>query len=342
MALIKYVDLIKSDKLPTGGGREFHSLKGGKVCIFSEPLRRQEIMKSTSKNIPDSTGYNRESFRWGNVLKILAWAAGGLVLLLILSVLSIRWVNPPVTAFTLQQDWEALEMERSNLRDGWVPREELPYNLKWAVIASEDQRFWDHRGFDFESIREALEEQRQEGRIRGASTISQQVAKNLYLWPAQSYFRKGLEAGITVLIELFWPKERILEVYLNVAEFGPGIFGAGKASEVYFGLPASQLEPEMSARLAAVLPNPKRMRVEPPSPYTKERSRWILRQMTHLTGIPYLPLVTSDPEEDPDPLPWDFDFELELDREPSAIPAAPEPLERETLPDSLPRPSGRP
>lgn len=228
-------------------------------------------------------------------------------------------------------------MERVNLREEWVPEEELPYSLKWAVVASEDQRFWEHRGFDLESIRDAMEEQREEGRVRGASTISQQVAKNLYLWPAQSYFRKGIEAGITVLIELFWTKERILEIYLNIAEFGPGIFGAGMASDLFFGIPASRLQPDMSARLAAVLPSPKRMRVEPPSPYTEERSRWILRQMTHLTGIPYLPLDRSSREEDTDPLPWDFDINLELDpdTDSSDFPVEVDSLETENLPDSL-------
>lgn len=157
----------------------------------------------------------------------------------------------------------------------------------WAVVAAEDQLFFEHSGFDLESIEEAWDERRQGKRIRGASTISQQVAKNLFLSPAQSFFRKGIEAGITVLIELFWTKERIIEVYLNIAEFGPGIFGIGKASEVYFGRPAPELTPEMSARFAAVLPSPKRMRVNPPSPYTQERSRWILRQMNQLTGKTY-------------------------------------------------------
>ncbi len=160
--------------------------------------------------------------------------------------------------------------------------------------------------------------------------------------PAQSYFRKGIEAGITILIKLFWTKERILEVYLNIVEFGSGIFGVGKASDVFFGIPASSLEPVMSARLAAVLPSPKRMRVEPPSPYAEERSRWILRQMTQLTGIPYLPPDTSGPEEDSDPLPWDFDIELDLepDTNSSDYTVEEDSLEWESLPDSVMRMDG--
>jgi len=239
------------------------------------------------------------TIQWKGILKGVAATLVALFLLLAGSILSLRWINPPVTAFVLQESWQELGLERYSLRGKWVGREALPEHLQWAVVASEDQRFWQHQGFDMEAIREALEERREGTRQRGASTISQQVAKNLYLWPAHSFVRKGLEAGITVLIELLWPKERILEVYLNIAEFGPGVFGVGKAAETFFGIEASQLVPEQSARLAAVLPSPKRMRVHPPSPYTQERSRWILRQMTQLSGIRYLPGPV--PEEDPEP-----------------------------------------
>jgi monofunctional biosynthetic peptidoglycan transglycosylase len=212
---------------------------------------------------------------------------------LLITVIALRWVNPPITSFMLQQNWEELPVERYSLRDHWVHYESLPKHSAWAVVASEDQLFWQHWGFDFESIQEAWEERQEGERSRGASSITQQVAKNIFLWPAESFFRKGVEAGITVLIELFWPKERIIEVYLNIAEFGPGVFGVGLASEQFFEQNASQLEPDMAARLAAVLPNPKRMRVNPPSPYTKERSRWILRQMTRLSGISYAKLDSS-------------------------------------------------
>lgn len=230
--------------------------------------------------------------------------------LLIFSVIALRWVNPSVTSFVLQEDWEQLQTDHYNLKDWWVSSDNIPEHVIWAVIASEDQNFREHWGFDIESILEARSESQDGDRVRGASTISQQVAKNLYLTPAQSYFRKGVEAFITVLIELFWSKERILEVYVNIAEFGPGIYGIGKASDVFFGLNASELEPEMSARLATVLPNPKRMRVEPASPFVEERSQWVLGQMSRISGIAYLP-----EEEDPikltdDPLILDAELKL--------------------------------
>lgn len=239
--------------------------------------------------------------KWQFYLYLLLGVAATLILLFLLSLISLRWVNPSATSFTLRENWTELEAERYNLRDYWVIGDEIPEQMKWAVVASEDQLFWEHRGFDMESIREAWEERQSGERSRGASTISQQVAKNLYLSPAQSFFRKGLEAGITVLIEFFWPKERILEVYLNIAEFGPGVFGIGKAADQFWGISSSELTPEMASRLAAVLPSPKRMRVEPPSPFAEERSLWILRQMTQLSGIAYY-----QPQE-PDEIPTEFD-----------------------------------
>lgn len=266
---------------------------------------------------------------WRRVVLIFIATVGGLFLVLLISIIALRWVNPPFTSFTLREDWEEIGTERYNLRDWWIPRDELPHHLKWAVIASEDQNFHQHRGFDVESIRDALDERREGVSRRGASTISQQVAKNLYLWPGESFVRKGIEAGITILIELFWPKDRVLEVYLNIAEFGPGIFGAGKAIDEFFGISPGQLEPDMSARLAVVLPSPKRIRVQPPTPYTQERSQWILRQMTHLTGIPYLPPAAAEPEEDPDPLPSDLDFLFDTDIDTLNIPEDADTLYRE-------------
>jgi monofunctional biosynthetic peptidoglycan transglycosylase len=239
--------------------------------------------------------------RWKFYLYLGLGFAYVLLFLFLLSVIGLRWVNPSATSFTLRENWSELESERYNLREYWVSSEDIPEQMKWAVVASEDQLFWEHNGFDMESIREAWEERQSGERIRGASTISQQVAKNLYLSPAQTFLRKGVEAGITVLIELFWPKDRILEVYLNIAEFGPGIFGIGKAADHFWGISATELTPEMASRLAAVLPSPKRMRVEPPSPFAEERSLWILRQMTQLSGVAYY-----QPEE-PDKIPTEFD-----------------------------------
>jgi monofunctional biosynthetic peptidoglycan transglycosylase len=173
------------------------------------------------------------------------------------------------------------------LRHSWAEWDRIAEPMKVAVIAAEDQRFPSHRGFDFEAIDQALAE-RERGRIRGASTISQQVAKNLFLWPGRSWTRKGLEAYFTVLIETLWPKQRILEVYLNVAEFGRGIYGVGAASQTYFGKPAAQLTAEEAALLAAVLPSPKRFRVTAPSAYLRSRQHWILGQMHRLGGTAIL------------------------------------------------------
>jgi monofunctional biosynthetic peptidoglycan transglycosylase len=150
------------------------------------------------------------------------------------------------------------------------------------MIAAEDQRFATHDGFDFEAIEKAREHNRRRRRMRGASTISQQVAKNLFLWPGRSWFRKGVEAGYTVLIEAFWPKRRVLEVYLNVAEFGNGVYGVGAASQHFFKKSPARLSRHESALLAAVLPNPKRFRVDKPSKYVQRRAWWIERQMIRL------------------------------------------------------------
>ncbi len=254
--------------------------------------------------------------RWQFYLYLGLGFAGVLLFLFLLSVIGLRWVNPSATSFTLRENWSELESERYNLRESWINSDELPEHVKWAVVASEDQLFWEHRGFDMESIREAWEERQGGDRVRGASTISQQVAKNIYLSPARSFFRKGVEAGITVLIEFFWPKERIIEVYLNIAEFGPGIFGIGKAADQFWGINGAELTPEMSARLAAVLPSPKRMRAEPPSPFAEERSLWILRQMTQLSGIAYYQpeVPVEEPEEFDDIDPYLLQAEFNLDQ----------------------------
>jgi monofunctional biosynthetic peptidoglycan transglycosylase len=169
----------------------------------------------------------------------------------------------------------------------WVDREAISTDLRLAVVLAEDQRFLLHNGFDGRSLRRALRE-REKGRVRGASTISQQVAKNLFLWPGQSYLRKGIEAWLTFWIELLWPKQRILEVHLNVAQFGPCIFGAGAASERFFGVPPLELAPDEAALLATVLPNPKRLRAHNPGPYASERRAEILELMTTHRGAYHL------------------------------------------------------
>jgi monofunctional glycosyltransferase len=197
----------------------------------------------------------------------------------LLLVLALRWIDPPTSAFMLAH---RLGDNTEPLQQRWVALEHIAPALQLAVIAAEDQRFPEHHGFDVEAIRAALEEDGTGG--RGASTISQQVAKNLFLWKGRSLLRKGLEAGFTGAIELAWPKRRVLEVYLNIAEFGPGIYGAEAAAQQHFGKPAARLQTAEAARLAAVLPNPRRFDASDPSPYVHQRARWIERQMRQLGG----------------------------------------------------------
>jgi monofunctional biosynthetic peptidoglycan transglycosylase len=173
----------------------------------------------------------------------------------------------------------------------WVDFGKISPNAAIAVIAAEDQQFPFHRGFDLESIRDAMEENAKRKRPRGASTLSQQVAKNLFLWNGGGYVRKAVEAWFTVLIELMWPKERILEVYLNIAQFGRGVFGVEAASQKFFRKPAARLTRAEAATLAAVLPNPIRMRADRPSRYVESRRDWILGQMSGLGGREYLEAV---------------------------------------------------
>jgi monofunctional biosynthetic peptidoglycan transglycosylase len=211
----------------------------------------------------------------------------------------------------------------------WVPAARIPDSLRRAVVAAEDQKFWTHRGFDLEAIERALAHNQKSRRKRGASTISQQVAKNLFLWPSRSYLRKALEASFTVLIEALWPKQRILEVYLNIAEFGPGVYGAEAAARKFFGKPAAALTPPESARLAAVLPNPRKYRLSSPGPYVQARAAWILAQ------IGYRPPTLFYPDDEPlEPLPEQLEAELppeELLEEPELV-IPPEDAEQEAAP----------
>ncbi|MBU1100040.1 MAG: monofunctional biosynthetic peptidoglycan transglycosylase [Bacteroidetes bacterium] len=168
----------------------------------------------------------------------------------------------------------------------WVGWDGIPNNMKMAVIASEDQIFADHFGFDIESIQKALNEKRR--KTRGASTITQQVARNLFLWGGRSYVRKGLEAYFTLLIEVLWSKERILEVYLNIAEFGNNIYGVGAASRIHFKKQCLKMNTDECATLAAVLPNPKKYKASSISPYLRRRVSWIKSQIYQLGGKSYL------------------------------------------------------
>lgn len=171
----------------------------------------------------------------------------------------------------------------------WVPMDEISPYMALAVMAAEDQKFPEHWGFDVGAIESALSHnQRNQNRIRGASTLSQQTAKNLFLWDGRSWVRKGLEVGLTAGIELIWTKRRILTVYLNIAEFGEGIFGVEAAARHFFNKPASKLSASEAALLAAVLPNPLRFKVNAPSGYVISRQQWILRQMRQLGGKDFI------------------------------------------------------
>jgi len=201
-----------------------------------------------------------------------------------------RWIDPTTSAFIVRDRFIAWkDGDKSyRYRREWVDLERISKQMQVAVIASEDQKFPTHFGFDFDQISDALDDRATGKRTRGASTITQQVAKNLFLWPKQSWFRKGIEAYFTVLIEALWPKRRILEVYLNVAEFGHGIYGVEAAGRRYFGKSAARLNAYDAALLAAVLPNPKRLKAAAPSVYVRGRQRWIMEQMAGLGGPMYL------------------------------------------------------
>ena len=231
--------------------------------------------------------------RTGRLLKWIAVTILAVIVLTALPVVLLRVFHPETSAFMLRGRLEAHAAHDAGYRTRyeWVDYAHIAPAAPLAVMASEDQQFPYHHGFDMKSIREAEVNNEEGGRVRGASTISQQVAKNLFLWPGRSYLRKGLEAWFTVLIEALWPKERILETYLNIAQFGPGIYGVGAAAQEFFRVPAARLTPSEAAVLAAVLPNPERLHADRPSRYVAERRDWILGQMRTLEDEGYLSLV---------------------------------------------------
>lgn len=203
----------------------------------------------------------------------------------LLYIVLLRWVNPPITVTMIGSWFSILGTEHSFRRD-YVALNEMSQHVKLAVIASEDQLFPDHNGFDFKSIEKAMKHNQQSKKIRGASSISQQVAKNVFLWQGRSWARKGLEVYFTFMIEKIWGKERILEMYLNVAEMGEGIFGVEAAAQAYYHKPAASLNREESAMIAACLPNPVKYTVNPPARITSWRQRRILQQMRNLWSDP--------------------------------------------------------
>ena len=220
------------------------------------------------------------------VLKIFL----GFFLLSTFSVLLMKWINPLTSSIMIQRKISAIVTfkDRQMIAYEWFSYDDISKQMALAVIAAEDQNFPTHFGFDIKQIQKAIKQHERGRRLRGASTITQQVAKNLYLWEGRSFIRKGLEAYFTVLIELLWSKERILEVYLNIVEMGDMIFGVGAASQIYFKKAPDKLTRGQSALLAAVIPNPIRFSVKRPSAYILRRQSWILEQMSSLGGIEYL------------------------------------------------------
>ena len=219
------------------------------------------------------------------LFKALGYCAAASALL----VLALRWLPPPGSALMVERKIESwIDGQPIELKRSWRPWEALPENLKIAVIAAEDQKFAEHWGFDLGAIRAALAHNERGGSLRGASTLSQQVAKNLFLWSGRSWPRKGLEVWFTGLIELCWSKQRILEVYLNTVEWGGGVFGAEAAARQHFGIGASYLSNQQASLLAAVLPNPREWSPRRPSGYVNQRATWIRRQGWQLGGSHYL------------------------------------------------------
>lgn len=234
------------------------------------------------------------------LLKFVLYLVIGSALL----VLALRWIPPLGTALMVERKIESwVDDQPIDLQRSWRPWKELPDDLKMAVIAGEDQKFAEHWGFDVAAIQAALEHNQQGGSLRGASTLSQQVAKNLFLWSGRSWLRKGLEVWFTGLIELLWPKQRILEVYLNSVEWSDGVFGAEAAARHHFNVGAPYLSRQQASLLAAVLPNPRKWSASRPSARISRRANWIRQQMLQLGGSHYLNrLQSSRPEWWPDEL----------------------------------------
>jgi monofunctional biosynthetic peptidoglycan transglycosylase len=200
----------------------------------------------------------------------------------LLYIILLKWIDPPFT-ITQLSSW----VSGDGLQRDYVDGEELSYQMKLAVIAAEDQLFPDHDGFDWKSINKAVKHnEKKPQKVRGASTISQQTAKNVFLWQGRSWVRKGLEVYFTKMIEWIWGKERILEVYLNVIEMGKGIYGAEAAAQAYFKKPAAKLTRKEAAMIASCLPNPKKYTVKPVSRYVSIKSGWVQRQMNYLEKDP--------------------------------------------------------
>ena len=239
----------------------------------------------------------RSSSWLGRIIRTLVWVLLGCIAASLAAVVLLRWIDPPFSAYMVETQVAAwINHDRGYVsRHTWADLSHISPNLPLAVVASEDQKFPEHWGFDVEAIEKAYQLNQHSHRVHGASTISQQVSKNLFLWSGRSYLRKGVEAYFTVLIEACWPKRRILEIYLNIAEFGYGIYGAEAASQRFFHTSAARLTRSDAAVLAAVLPNPQRLLAATPSRYVLQRRDWILNQMQALGGPEMLEEIDAFP-----------------------------------------------
>jgi monofunctional biosynthetic peptidoglycan transglycosylase len=237
-----------------------------------------------------SVATSRHSSRARRWLRRLLWLLVAFVVVTWLPVLILRFVPPVTSAYMLErrvsQAWHG--NHAFSIRYQWVPWSEIAPVAPLAMVAGEDQTFPFNHGFDMASIRSAIDVAEDGGRLRGASTITQQTARNLFLWSGGGFFRKGLEAYFTVLIDITWPKRRVLEVYANIVEFGNGIYGVEAASRAYFHEPALRLTSHQAALLAAVLPNPRGWHVDRPSPWVRHHAAWIEQQMRQLGGVSYV------------------------------------------------------
>ena len=232
-------------------------------------------------------GRPRKRRRWGRWLLALPML---LLLATVLQVAVLRFVDPWFSTFMAIRQFQAWGEGdwRFRVAYDWRDLDRMSSSVPLALVAAEDQRFAEHYGFDLKAIEKARNNNARGSKVRGGSTISQQTAKNLFLWSGRSWVRKGVEAWYTVLIEALWPKRRIIEVYANIAEFGDGVYGAQAAARSYFRKDAQRLGPAEAARMAAVLPNPKRYSIVRPGPYVQRRSNAIQRQMRHIGGSGYL------------------------------------------------------
>ncbi len=220
------------------------------------------------------------------VLRPIWWVLWRLVLVLVvlqlLLVLSLKVIDPPVWSWMIWRELSSPEGYPDEYRHHWVDLEQIPVSMQLAVVASEDQRFPLHKGVDLKAVRQAVSEAMDGRGLRGASTLTQQTAKNLFLWPGRDWVRKGMEAPLALLLEGILGKRRVLELYLNIVEFAPGVYGVGAASEYWYQRPVERMSADQSARLAAILPNPWVYQAQPPTDYIRERARWIRQQMRQL------------------------------------------------------------